>query len=139
MVTNLVAEMDSLTFLPTMTTFTTIPDILSPMANITTLDLIPTQNTGVGIYLLLIGNNLSCESVFKSKVSVLLSFFCNLLVISVIMLRPQKINSMDIFIIALATSDMLFALVIHPMLIATSFGANVEVLFSSAGNYTSVH
>ena len=59
MVTNLVAEMDSLTFLATMTPFTTIPDILSPMANRTNLDLIPTQNTGVGVYLLLIGNYIS--------------------------------------------------------------------------------
>jgi hypothetical protein len=45
-------------------------------------------------------------------------------------------TSTDIFIIALATSDILFALAIHPMLIAASFGADVEVLFSSAGlNY----
>jgi hypothetical protein len=52
------------------------------------------------------------------------------------MLRHQKITSTDIFIIALATSDILFALAIHPMLIAASFGADVEVLFSSAGwNY----
>ena len=49
------------------------------------------------------------------------------------MLRPQKITSTDVFIIALATSDILFALAIHPMLIAASFGADVEVLFSSAG------
>jgi hypothetical protein len=51
------------------------------------------------------------------------------------MIRPKQINSTDVFIIALATSDMLFALAIHPMLIATSFGANVSVLFSSAGIY----
>ena len=49
------------------------------------------------------------------------------------MLRHQKLNSTDIFIIALATSDILFVLAIHPMLIAASFGADVELLFSSAG------
>ena len=67
----------------------------------------------------------------------MLSFFFNLLVIIVIVLRPKKKNSTDIFIIALATSDMLFAVAIHPMLIATSFGANVEVLFSTAGRTNS--
>ena len=49
------------------------------------------------------------------------------------MLRPQKLRSTHILIIALAASDILFSLVIHPMLIATSFGANVSLLFSSSG------
>jgi len=82
------------------------------------IELVPTKSIGVGIYLLLI---------------VLLSFFLNLLVVIVIMLRPKKKNSIDIFVIALATSDILFSVAIHPMLIATSFGANVEVLFSHTG------
>ena len=67
--------------------------------------------------------------------AVTFSFVFNLLVIIVLVLRPQKKSSTDIFIIALATSDMLFAIAIHPMLIATSFGANAELLFSSAGKY----
>ena len=39
----------------------------------------------------------------------------------------------DVFIIALAISDMMFSLAIHPMLIATSFGANSYKIFSSSG------
>ena len=68
-------------------------------------------------------------------IPVTFSFVFNLLVIIVLVLRPQKKSSTDIFIIALATSDMLFAIAIHPMLIATSFGANAELLFPSAGEY----
>ena len=64
---------------------------------------------------------------------VLVSFFSNLLVVAVMMLRPQKIRSTHILIVALAASDILFSLVIHPMLIATSFGANTTTLFSHTG------
>ena len=39
----------------------------------------------------------------------------------------------DVFIIALAISDMMFSLAIHPMLIATSFGANSYQIFSNSG------
>ena len=100
------------------------------------VDLTPTKSTGVGIYLLIIGRYVYWLSMSPtlSTCLVLLSFFLNLLVIIVIVLRPQKKHSTDIFIIALAISDILFAVAIHPMLIATSFGANVEVLFSSTGN-----
>ena len=76
---------------------------------------------------------ISIVSLIVSLFSVLLSFFLNLLVVIVIMLRPKKKNSIDIFVTALATSDILFSIAIHPMLIATSFGANVEVLFSHTG------
>ena len=67
--------------------------------------------------------------------AVTFSFVFNLLVIIVLVLRPQKKSSTDIFIIALATADMLFAIAIHPMLIATSFGANVQLLFSTTGHH----
>ena len=49
------------------------------------------------------------------------------------MLRPQKIRSTHILILALAASDILFSLVIHPMLVATSFGADTVTLFSRRG------
>ena len=101
-------------------------------------DLIPTKNSAVGIYLLFIGENIKTLFIPSCRLlilSVLVSFFSNLLVVAVIMLRPKKISSTDVFIIALAASDMLFALCIHPMLIATSFGADVSVLFSTAGIY----
>ena len=48
-------------------------------------------------------------------------------------------SSATVFIIALATSDIFFSLSIHPMLIATSFGANVEAMFTRAGLYDSVN
>ena len=76
---------------------------------------------------------ISIGSLQVSVFSVLLSFSLNLLVVIVIMLRPKKKNSIDIFVIALASSDILFSVAIHPMLVATSFGANVEVLFGHAG------
>ena len=66
-------------------------------------------------------------------IAVLVSFFLNLLVIVVITLRRQKMEATDVFIIALAISDMMFSLAIHPMLIATSFGANSYQIFSSSG------
>ena len=44
----------------------------------------------------------------------------------------------DMFIIALAISDMMFSLAIHPMLIATSFGANSYQIFSTSGEGESV-
>ena len=63
----------------------------------------------------------------------LVSFFLNLLVIVVLFLRRKKMEATDVFIIALAISDMMFSLAIHPMLIATSFGANSYKIFSSSG------
>ena len=101
-------------------------------------DLVPTESTAVGIYLLIIGKCIifHLKQLHQHYFTVLLSFFSNLMVITVILLRPVQVNSTDVFIIALATSDMLFALCIHPMLIATSFGANVNVLFSSGGFYS---
>ena len=66
-------------------------------------------------------------------VAVLVSFLFNLLVIVVIALRRKKMESTDVFIIALAVSDMMFSLSIHPMLIATSFGANSFSVFTPSG------
>ena len=65
----------------------------------------------------------------------LVSFFLNLLVIVVIFLRRKKMEATDVFIIALAISDMMFSLAIHPMLIATSFGANSYQIFSNSGEW----
>ena len=98
-------------------------------------ELIPSQSTGVGIYILFIGNYYFSKYHYcLFFLLVTFSFLFNLLVIIVLVLRPQKKNSTDIFLIALATSDMLFAIAIHPMLIATSFGANVQLLFSTTGD-----
>ena len=73
------------------------------------------------------------QSLIVVSIAVLVSFFLNLLVIVVIFLRRKKMEATDVFIIALAISDMMFSLAIHPMLIATSFGANSYQIFSSSG------
>ena len=72
-------------------------------------------------------------SLIVDCIAVLVSFFLNLLVIVVLFLRRKKMEATDVFIIALAISDMMFSLAIHPMLIATSFGANSYKIFSSSG------
>ena len=55
--------------------------------------------------------------------------------IVVIFMRRKKMEATDVFIIALAISDMMFSLAIHPMLIATSFGADSYQIFSSSGEW----
>ena len=66
-------------------------------------------------------------------ISVIVSFLLNLLVILVIFLRRRKIGATDVFIVALAISDIMFSLAIHPMFIATSFGADSYQIFTTAG------
>ena len=63
----------------------------------------------------------------------LVSVVANLLVILVMAYRRRKFKSTHIFIVALAVSDTLFSLAIHPMLIATAFGANSHELFGVYG------
>ena len=63
----------------------------------------------------------------------LVSCILNLLVILVLMLRRRKLVPTDVFIIALATTDIMFSLSIHPMLIATSFGADTYTIFTITG------
>ena len=72
-------------------------------------------------------------SLIVECIAVLVSFFLNLLVIVVIFMRRKKMEATDVFIIALAISDMMFSLAIHPMLIATSFGADSYQIFSTSG------
>ena len=105
----------------------------------------PTENFAIGFYLLIIGIFLWSSSCLTPMtryqdfsdgsyyVAVFVSFFFNLLVIVVITLRRKKLESTDVFIIALAVSDMMFSLAIHPMLIATSFGANSFSVFTPSG------
>ena len=60
----------------------------------------------------------------------------NLLVILVVAYRKRKFKSTYIFVVALAVSDTFFSLAIHPMLIATAFGANSNDLFGIYGKHT---
>ena len=62
-----------------------------------------------------------------------MSVVANLLVILVIFFRKRKFKSTHIFIVALAISDTLFSVAIHPMLIATSFGVSPHELFGVSG------
>ena len=55
------------------------------------------------------------------------------MVIIVIFFRKRKFKSTHIFIVALAISDTLFSVAIHPMLIATSFGVSPHELFGVSG------
>ena len=77
----------------------------------------------------------------------MVSLFSNLVVVAVMLLRPQKLRSTHVLIMALAASDIMFSLVIsviskliiifvqavHPMLIATSLGSDVATLFTKSG------
>ena len=45
--------------------------------------------------------------------SVVVSLFSNLVVVAVMLLRPQKLRSTHVLIMALAASDIMFSLVIH--------------------------
>ena len=97
------------------------PSNLQPNASFMEIppnELMPTKNIFVGIYILLI---------------VIVSFLANLVVIIVMIIRPQRLRSTHLCIIALSCSDILFSLSIHPMLIATSFGADTLTLFSKQG------
>ena len=49
------------------------------------------------------------------------------------LLCDRKLCATDMFIIALAITDIMFSLSIHPMLIATSFGADSESIFTKTG------
>ena len=64
---------------------------------------------------------------------VVMSCVLNLLVILVLMFRKRNPGPMEVFIIALAIADFMFSLMIHPMLIATSFGANPQYIFTPVG------
>ena len=64
--------------------------------------------------------------------------FCHLLLLFVVKfyfidICCRKISPSDVFIIALAATDIMFSLSIHPMLIATSFGANSYAIFTTTG------
>ena len=66
-------------------------------------------------------------------VSVLVSCSLNLLVILVLVLRRRTLGPTEVFIMALAATDIMFSLSLHPMLIMTSFGANSRNIFTTAG------
>ena len=66
--------------------------------------------------------------------SVMVSIVANLIVVIVLWVRRKRMKATHWFIVALALSDICFSLLLHPMLVATSFGSDSSQLFSKAGN-----
>ena len=64
---------------------------------------------------------------------VFLSVTLNITVLFVMHFRQGRFKATDIFIVALAISDISLTLAIHPMLLATSFGVNADTLFTTTG------
>ena len=65
--------------------------------------------------------------------SVVVSIVANLIVVITLWTRRKRMKATHWFIIALAFSDMCFSLFLHPMIIATSFGADAHKLFTPFG------
>jgi hypothetical protein len=59
----------------------------------------------------------------------------NSVVIFVMLFRRKKVRKIHILFLFLAISDVLFSLIIHSMLIATSFGSDPVTLFGKAGEF----
>ena len=61
--------------------------------------------------------------------SVVIAVITNILVITVLCLRPKKLRSTDKLIMVLAVSDILFSLLVHTLLIVNMFGADITDLY----------
>ena len=67
------------------------------------------------------------------SLSVVVSIVANFIVVLTLWARRKRMKATHWFIIALAISDMCFSLLLHPMIIATSFGADANKLFTPTG------
>ena len=65
--------------------------------------------------------------------SVVVSIVANFIVVLTLWSRKKRMKATHWFIIALAISDICFSLLLHPMIIATSFGADANRLFTPIG------
>ena len=63
----------------------------------------------------------------------MVSIVSNVIVVLVLWFRRKRIKATHWFIVALALSDICFSVLLHPMLIATSFGADTAALFTKSG------
>ena len=79
--------------------------------------------------------NWNCYEKLWWWLSVMVSIVANLIVVIVLWVRRKRMKATHWFIVALALSDICFSLLLHPMLVATSFGSDSSQLFSKAGNY----
>ena len=65
--------------------------------------------------------------------AVVVSIVANSIVLLTLWARRKRMKATHWFIMALAISDISFSLLLHPMIIATSFGADANRLFTSTG------
>ena len=64
---------------------------------------------------------------------VLLSIVSNITVVVVLWFRRKRMKATHWFIIALAISDISCSVIMHPILIATTLGADVKTVFTKQG------
>ena len=67
------------------------------------------------------------------QISVMISVVANLIVVLVLWARRKRLKATHWFVVALALSDICFSLLLHPMLVATSFGSDADQLFTKTG------
>ena len=67
------------------------------------------------------------------QISVMISVVANLIVVLVLWARRKRLKATHWFVVALALSDICFSLLLHPMLVATSFGSDADELFTKTG------
>ena len=65
--------------------------------------------------------------------AVVVSIVANSIVLLTLLARRKRMKETDWFIMALAVSDISLSLLLHPMIIATSFGADANKLFTTTG------
>ena len=65
--------------------------------------------------------------------AVVVSIVANSIVLLTLWARTKRMKPTHWFIVALAISDIGLSLLVHPMLIATSFGADANRLFTTTG------
>ena len=65
--------------------------------------------------------------------TVVVSVAVNVFALTVKCLSKRKLESINVLFVALSVSDTLLTILVHPMIIATSFGHDPQDLFSQAG------
>ena len=66
-------------------------------------------------------------------ISVVVTVLANTVVLLVLWMKRKRSKTTHGFIAALAISDICMSVTIHPMIIATSFGADTDKLFTQKG------
>lgn len=99
----------------------------------------PMVNHALGYYLIVLGTySLVFRLYFKvnnfgSFFSVIVSVVVNVFSLTVKALSNKKLQPINVLFVALSISDTLLTVLVHPMIIATSFGHDPQDLFSPVG------